>query len=118
MEFCYKCLGRTGGKYTALEPYAKALHTRPRTVVPDWVLGPAVLGEAVGWPAPFWRDEDQALRGFGVDWFGTVQALLDEGRIRPHPVRVVEGGLEGVTDGLEMLRKKQVSGCKLVCALS
>jgi len=43
MQFCYKCLGRTGGKYTALEPYPDFLHDRPRTVVPDWVLGPTVV---------------------------------------------------------------------------
>jgi NADPH:quinone reductase-like Zn-dependent oxidoreductase len=32
MEFCYKCFGRTGGKYSALEPYPELFHTRPRTV--------------------------------------------------------------------------------------
>ncbi|KAK4119458.1 NAD(P)-binding protein [Parathielavia appendiculata] len=118
MEFCYKCLGRAGGKYTALEPYAEILHTRPRTVRPDWVLGPSVLGESVGWPEPFTRESDEELRRFGLDWFGTVQALLHDGKIRPHPVKVLEGGFEGVADGLEQLRRKQVSGQKLVCVIA
>ncbi|KAH8651295.1 putative zinc-binding dehydrogenase family oxidoreductase [Xylariales sp. PMI_506] len=118
MEFCYRCLGRTGGKYTALEPYAEFLHTRPRTVVPDWVLGYTVLGQAVSWPEPFTRETDAGLREFGVDWFDTVQRLLDEGTIKPHPVKVVNGGFEGVGDGLELLQQKQVSGHKLVCAVN
>ena len=118
MEFCYQCLGRTGGKYTALEPYAEFLHTRPRTVVPDWVLGPAVLGQAMGWPEPFTREADEELREFGVDWFNTVQRLLDEGTIKTHPVKVVNGGFDGVADGLELLRQKQVSGQKLVCVVA
>jgi hypothetical protein len=42
---------------------------------------------------------------------------LDEGKMRPHPVRLVNGGFDGVPEGLELLRKKQVSGQKLVCSL-
>ena len=115
MEFCYKCIGRTGGKYTALEPYAEIFHTRPRTVVPDWVLGYTVLGQAVNWPEPFTREVSEDLREFGTDWFRTVQRLLDEGDIKPHPIKVVSGGFEGVADGLELLRQKQISGQKLIC---
>jgi hypothetical protein len=118
MEFCYQCLGRTGGKYTALEPYAEFLHTRPRTVVPDWVLGYTVLGQAVSWPEPFTREADEELREFGVDWFRTVQRLLDEGTIKPHPIKIVNGGFEGVADRLELLRQKQVSGHKLICVVT
>ena len=118
MEFCYKCFGRTGGKYSALEPYPELFHTRPRTVVPDWVLGASVLGEEISWPEPFTRQQNEELRNFGVDWFITVQRLLDEGQLRPHPIKVVNGGLDGVREGLELLQKKQVSGQKLVCSLA
>lgn len=118
MEFCYQCLGRTGGRYTSLEPYAKFLHNRPRTVAPDWVLGPAVLGQAMGWPEPFTREEDASLREFGVDWFSTAQKLLAEGTIKPHPIQVIDGGFDGVADGLDLLRQKQVSGHKLVCVVA
>jgi NADPH:quinone reductase-like Zn-dependent oxidoreductase len=118
MEFCYKCFGRTGGKYSALEPYPELFHTRPRTVVPDWVLGASVLGEEISWPEPFTRQQNEELRSFGVDWFITVQKLLDEGQLRPHPIKVVNGGLDGVREGLELLQKKKVSGQKLVCSLA
>ena len=118
MAFCYAALGRTGGKYTALEPFAAASHTRPRTVVPDWVLGFGILGQPITWPAPFERGEDAEVRAFGVEYFRTVQRLLDEGRVRPHPVRVMEGGLEGVQGGLDLLKAGKVSGCKLVCSVA
>ena len=77
MEFCYKVLGRTRCKYTALEPYPEFLHTRPRTVKPDWVFGPSALGQAVHWPEPFMREPSQEVREFGTDWCITVQRLLD-----------------------------------------
>lgn len=118
MEFCYKVLGRTGGGYCALEPYPEFLHTKPRTVKPDWVLGPSALGQEIRWAPPFTRDINPELRAWGVDWYITVQKLLDEGRLRPHPVKVIKGGFEGVQEGLDLLRKKQVSGHKLVCSLA
>jgi len=118
MEFCYRVLGRTGGHYCALEPYPEFLHTRPRTVKPDWVLGPSALGQQIGWAPPFTREVNPELRAWGVEWYITVQKLLDQGRLKPHPIKVMTGGFEGVKDGLELLRKKQVSGQKLVCSLA
>jgi hypothetical protein len=114
MQFCYKCLGRAGGKYTALEPYPEFLHDRPRTVAPDWVLGPTVWGKKIGWPEPFAREADESYRNFGIEWFATLQRLLDEGKLKTHPIRSMSGGLNGVFEGLELIRKKQVSGQKLI----
>jgi NADPH:quinone reductase-like Zn-dependent oxidoreductase len=114
MQFCYACLGRAGGKYTALEPYPNFLHTRPKTVTPDWVLGPVVLGKKLGWPEPFNKEGDGATREFAIEWFKTAQQLLDEGKLRAHPIRLMDGGLENVAEGLELLKKKQVSGQKLI----
>lgn len=117
MEFCYKVMGRTGGRYCAIEPYPEFLHTKPRTVKPDWVFGPTSVGEAIDWAPPFHYEVNPELRVWGVDWYITVQKLLDEGKLKPHPVRVVEGGFYGVKKGLELLKNKQVSGCKLICSL-
>lgn len=118
MQFCYKCLGRAGGNYTALEPYPEFLHTRPKTVQPDWVLGPVILGKKLGWPEPFNKDGDPAAREFAITWFATAQRLLDEGKLRPHPIKVMDGGLQNIAQGLEMLKKKQVSGQKLIYSLA
>ncbi|KAM0208905.1 hypothetical protein ACHAQD_011442 [Fusarium lateritium] len=113
MQFCCRCIGRTGGKYTALEPFPQFLHTRP-TVQPDWVLGPTLLGKPIGWGPPFEREGDPNVREFATKWFATAQRLLDQGKLRTHPVKLMGGGFEGILSGLEMLTKKQVSGQKLV----
>lgn len=117
MQFCYKCIGRAGGKYTSLEPFPQALHNRP-TVQPDWVLGPTLLGKPIGWPAPFARGENPEIRVFTLWWFGMVQNLLDQGKLRTHPLRVMRGGFEDVLQGLQMLREKKISGEKLICTIS
>jgi NADPH:quinone reductase-like Zn-dependent oxidoreductase len=116
MQFCYACIGRAGGKYTSLEPYAEFLHTRP-TVKPDWVLGPMILGKPIGWRPPFKRNGDAEVREFAVKWFKTAQRLLDEGKLKMHPVRLMPGGFQGVLDGMDLLRNKQISGEKLVYRL-
>ena len=117
MQFCYACIGRAGGKYTSLEPYAEFLHTRP-TVKPDWVLGPMILGKPIGWRAPFKRDGDAEVREFAMKWFKTAQQLLSEGKLKMHPVRLMPGGFQGVLDGMDLLRNKQISGEKLVYRVS
>ncbi|KAL2071877.1 hypothetical protein VTL71DRAFT_13112 [Oculimacula yallundae] len=113
MEFCYKCIGRAGGKYTALEPFPSWLDTK-KTVKADWVFGPMMLGKKIGWPAPFEREADEELRKFSVKWFATARQLLQEGKIRAHPLKSMPGGFPGVLEGMEILRKKELSGVKLV----
>ncbi|KAI1772859.1 zinc-binding dehydrogenase family oxidoreductase [Hypoxylon cercidicola] len=117
MQFCYKCIGRAGGKYTALEPFPEFLHNRPKTVTPDWVLGPMLLGKTLGWPAPFGREGDAEYKKFGFEWFATAQELLDNGKLKTHPLKQVGNSLDDVLGGLRILKKKQVSGQKLICRL-
>lgn len=51
---------------------------------------------------------------FQENFWRLTGKLLAEGKIVPHPQEVREGGLEGILDGLEDLRKDRVSGVKLV----
>ena len=113
MKFCYACIGRAGGRYTAVEPYPKSLHNRP-TVTPDWVLGPAILGRKSLWPPPFDLDDNPEIRPWTSTWFKTVQTLLQSALLRTHPLRLMPGGLALVPEGLKMLKRKEVSGQKLV----
>lgn len=116
MRFCYECIGRLGGRYVALEPYPQGLHTRAN-VHPDWVLGPMMLGKPILWRPPFRREGDSEIREFAVKWFETAQTLLDEGKLKTHPIQTMEGGLQGVLDGIKLLQTKQISGKKLVYRL-
>lgn len=58
------------------------------------------------------------MREFALKWFTTVQRLLDEGSLQTHPLRLMDGGLPGVLDGMELLRRKMISGEKLVFRIS
>jgi hypothetical protein len=49
------------------------------------------------------------------NWFQTVaEPLLAAGKIKPHPVKVMPGGLNGVTAGWDLYRQGKISGEKLV----
>ncbi|KAK4868280.1 hypothetical protein LT330_007002 [Penicillium expansum] len=113
MRFCYAVLGRAGGRYTTLEYYNPELHTR-KTVKPDWILGMALFGKRIGWKEPYNLEGDPELRTFGKDWFMTVQRMLDAGEIKPHPTKLGGTTFEHVIEGVDLLRKKAVSGHKLV----
>lgn len=114
-DFCYRAIGRAGGRYTTLEPYLEQIAQTRRRVKPDWVLGPALLGKKVGWKEPYAIEANAELRIFGREWFRSAQALLDRGELLPHPIRVGDKkGFEAILDGIELLRLKSLSGEKLV----
>lgn len=113
MKLCYAAIGRAGGRYTCLEAYAEHLHTR-KTVTPDLVMGISILGRRIALEQGYGSEADPEKRKFGVEWYQTLQKLLDDGRIRSHPVRVYPGGFQGMLEGLKMLKNRQVSGQKLV----
>ncbi|KAK6065743.1 hypothetical protein SCUP234_12418 [Seiridium cupressi] len=114
MAACYQAIGRAGGAYTTLEPYQQQSHVRKR-VRPSWLLGTALLGREIGWKPPYHVHADPMLRRFGSDWFQCAQRLLSCGEIRAHPVRIGENaGFQHILEGVELLRRKAVSGEKLV----
>jgi NADPH:quinone reductase-like Zn-dependent oxidoreductase len=114
MEFCYQAIGRAGGKYTTLEPYAEAIAQSRKTIKADWIMGPQMMGKEIAWPKPHWRPADSTMAEFGASWTTTLQQLLDNGLIRPHPIMIRQGGLAEVLNGIEDVRAKRISGKKLV----
>ncbi|KAI0413963.1 GroES-like protein [Xylaria grammica] len=114
MEFCYQAMGRAGGRYTSLEPFAEAVAQKRKTIKADWIMGPQMTGKEIAWPKPHWRPADSTMAEFGVSWTAALQQLLDKGLIRPHPIIVMPGGLAEVLDGIEDVRSKRVSGKRLV----
>jgi hypothetical protein len=51
---------------------------------------------------------------FAVQWASIFEKLLADGRIKVHPPKAMDGGLDKLTDGLDLLRNNKVSGQKLV----
>lgn len=117
MKFCYAAIGRAGGKYTALNPFNDTLATR-KVIQPDWILATRITGDASSWPAPYACEPEPRLLEMAGPVFEKIQQLLLEGKIRSHPVRVEEGGWHGLLNGVQIIRKGEVSGQKLVYKLS
>jgi NADPH:quinone reductase-like Zn-dependent oxidoreductase len=51
---------------------------------------------------------------FAIKWATIFEKLLADGKVKVHPPKVMDGGLEKVLDGLDLLRNDKVSGQKLV----
>ncbi|PLB48803.1 GroES-like protein [Aspergillus steynii IBT 23096] len=106
-SFCGNAMSSHGGDYTALLPGSPV----PREDVRSrWTLaytagGYEFLFHGKRMPA---CPED---RDFTVEWLATATRFLAEGVIVPHPVRVGDGGLNGVVNGLHALREGMVRGC-------
>jgi NADPH:quinone reductase-like Zn-dependent oxidoreductase len=113
MKHCYAAIGRAGGRYTCLEKYHEQLHTR-KTVKPELVMGITILGKRIALDHGYGSEANPELREFGVGWYQIVQQLIDQGKIRPHPIRVYPGRWEGILEGLELLRNRKISAQKLV----
>jgi NADPH:quinone reductase-like Zn-dependent oxidoreductase len=117
MEFCYSVIGRSGGRYTGLEPYSTSVAATRKLIKADWVLGPVMVGRPIGWPAPYNRPAMPEMAEFGVRWIKTLQGLYDKRLLRPHPLIVRAGGLDGVLQGIQEVKAGRLSGKKLVYTL-
>ncbi|KAF2111198.1 zinc binding enoyl reductase [Lophiotrema nucula] len=115
---CYAVLGRLGGRYTGLEMIPDEVSAGLRkTVKCDWVMGLSMSGEMIDLPGGYSCEARPERRAFGKEWFQTIERLVHAGKLRPHPPRGLEGGFQGILEGVDMLRQHRVSGQKLVCML-
>lgn len=115
-ELCYAAMGRAGGKYCALEAYAEEFCTR-KVVRPELVMGMSILGGKIALDYGYESEADPEKRVFGVAWYQEMQELLDSGKLKTHPIRLLPGKYEGILKGLNLLKTKQVSGEKLIVKL-
>lgn len=114
VPICFSTIGRTGGSYACLEECPTAWRTR-RAVRVKEVMGFQVLGMDMDLgESTYTRPKDQRLMEIGMVWAQEMERLMETGKIRPHPLRELDGGWEAIIRGLEMLRKGEVRGQKLV----
>lgn len=92
---CYAALGRVGGRYVSLELVPEELRTR-RAVHAEFVLAYEAFGEAVKLSKGYNRLANKEKLRFAADWIRVFQRLLDQGALKPHPTKKLEGGLEVV----------------------
>ncbi|ROW04708.1 hypothetical protein VMCG_04869 [Cytospora schulzeri] len=113
---CYAAFGRVGGRYVSLESCPEELRTR-RSVRAHFVMGLEVFGKEVKLGGEYGRPASKEKHDTAARCFRMFQRLLDEGRLEAHPVQIVQGGFDGILQGLELLAQGAVSGKKLVALL-
>ncbi|GKT82136.1 zinc-binding dehydrogenase family [Colletotrichum tofieldiae] len=117
VAICYSAIARTGGNYACLEECPEVWRTR-RAVKLKEVMGFQVLGVDINLgTSTYTRLADEKLMKIGMQWAGEIQLLMETGRIKAHPLRELENGWEGIIHGLELLRKGEVRGEKLVARI-
>ena len=114
MLLCYKAIGRLGGFYTALElpPQLPGLR---KSVKQDWVMAQTLFGKEVALSDGYHHAPNEAHVKFGLEWAKIVQDMMNQGELKSHPVRILEGRFDGIMAGLDILREGKISGQKLVC---
>lgn len=107
-QFCDEALSTEGGDYSSL----LSLGIERENVKDRFTVAYTAIGEAFdfGDPIPA-NPEDLA---FAEKFWDLTAKLLAEGKIKAHPPKVLPGGLQGVLEGLELMRQGKVSGEKLV----
>lgn len=111
---CYAAIQRPGGRYVSLEKVADELLAKRRAVHQKFVIGAEVVGQEINLGGDYVRPASKESLDLAVRFVAILQKLLDKGELRAHPTQTLEGGLRGIISGLEMLKRGEVSGRKLV----
>lgn len=112
-------MGRAGGRYCSLEPFRETVtQNRALTIQPSWIVSLTVFGSEIYTDGHYDRDASPEHYKFGVRAYEVVQELLNRGLIKPHPVKKMPGGWEGVIQGVELIRQQATSGFKLVYSVA
>ncbi|KAI1169449.1 putative alcohol dehydrogenase [Nemania sp. FL0916] len=115
---CFAAIGRAGGRYACLEKFKEEWRTR-RAVHTKEVMGFEGFGQKVTLgDETYSREVNTTLKSKTGYWAAEMQASLDAGSIKAHPVRELKGKWEGVIEGLLMLQKGDVRAQKLVVRIS
>lgn len=116
LRLCHEAIGRTGGRYCALEQYQENLCSR-KTVKHELVMGGAIAGRGVELSEPYGIPPRPEIGEWARPWYRSVQDLIDTEKLKPCPVKMLPGKFEGILEGLELMRKGRVSGTKLIVSL-
>lgn len=78
---------------------------------------PEGMGKELALDGEYKRPASRAKRDLAARMFVIFQRLLDEKKLKTHPVEILGQGLENVIGGLKRLKSGTVSGKKLVVLL-
>ncbi|PLB54713.1 putative zinc-binding oxidoreductase ToxD [Aspergillus steynii IBT 23096] len=109
IKFCDSAFSPEGGDYVTL----LLSKLERENVKSRWILAYATLGEYFKY-GPYEFPEVPEDFKFAAWFWDIAQPLLAEGKIKPHTPKVCAGGLNGVIEGLKLMKEGKVSGEKLV----
>lgn len=115
MGICYDALrSQPGARYVSLDPFPDRVQRLRPEIYAEWILAFTMTGEEVGLDGAFHRNPTPGDYEFGVSWCPKIDKMLEEGKLRPQKPAIGEGGLIGVAEGLERLKRGEVHASKLV----
>lgn len=114
---CYAAMARTGGRYVTLEMCSEDMKPKRRLIKQEFIFALDIFGEHVQMKRGYERDANPELHRFAVEWYQVVQGLIQGGRLRAHPLEMLENGLGNIVQGIRLLRSGLISGKKLVCVI-
>jgi hypothetical protein len=116
LSICHEAMGRAGGRYAALERYQDGILEK-KTIKRDLVMGSSIHGKGVPLADGYEKPVSKEQTATGIETYKSVQKVMDQRKLKAHPVRLLDGRFEAVLKGLRMLEKKEVHGEKLVVRL-
>jgi NADPH:quinone reductase-like Zn-dependent oxidoreductase len=115
IRHCYAAIGRGGGQYCGFELLPDELiATMRKSVQADWVMGLEMTGLEIDLPGGYYRKANPALHEWFIDLIKRYSLLFADGKVKPHPIKIIQGGLPKVIEGIGAMQRKEVSGEKLV----
>jgi len=117
LALCDEAMGRAGGKYVALESYLETSEKKAKLIERELVMGQMILGRAIRLTDGYGKPEDAETGAWGIGCYKSIQRLVDTRKLKPHPLKILDGGFEAIHEGLEMLKRKEISGEKIVVRL-
>ncbi len=117
-QVCYAAVGRAGGQYVCLELQPPEALASRKAVTSEFLMGYDMFGKRIALPGEYGREANEERHVSWRKWCVEMSRLLAEDKIKSHPIKVLEGGWQSIIDGLELLRKGEVSGTKLVVRMT
>ena len=108
-EYCEQAISTEGGDYGVF----LFISIEQKNVTTRYTLAYTIIGEefSFGDTAFSARTEDKA---FAEKFWAIAEKVLADGKVKVHQPKVNPGSLQGVLDGLKLLKEDKVSGEKLV----
>ena len=119
-DICFAVMARTGGRYACLEGLPQNRRRRQVIKVKE-VMGYEGHGYRVQIGTKdetYSRDANPVMFAICCRWAVAMQKLLDAGKLKHHPVRQLDGRWDAIIEGLDMLKRGEVRGHKLVVRIA